>query len=142
MTEPSELEWAVARVLDFDDLSDEQWAGMIARWSLVDGSDIGEALKYARAAIAECCRWRPIETAPKDGPCVDVWCAREDGTGYRHIGRYWFDWPGRLQLLARPLYTAGMVELTHWLPIPPPPPTGDGSLFHGFWWAWQEVRRS
>ena len=68
--EPTELERAVARAIcrsagfDPDDLVEPD---EVSGWEF--------HLPQARAAIAECFRWRPIEEAPfteyEDGPCSD-----------------------------------------------------------------------
>ena len=79
-------------------------------------------LEAARAAIAalDAGGWRPIETAPKDGTTIDLWCAyrfETDNLGCRVADAFWdeddqlwrFDqWHEKY----RP---------THWMPLPSAP---------------------
>lgn len=65
-------------------------------------------------------RWQPIETVPKDGCEVDLWCINisrgSDGAarfpGMSWDGQRWEDWRYILESKWRP---------THWMPIPAPP---------------------
>ena len=53
--------------------------------------------------------WQPIETAPKDGTPVLVWCDHEEVTVGWNYGKSWnFE-----NLDCR--------ETTHWMPLPEPP---------------------
>lgn len=87
----------------------------------------------ARAAVAECFRWRPIETAPKDGthvlvcfdepkygpywtfqqrpPTVAHWFGPADLPGLRSGGWY----------LSVHQNDAERIYPTHWMPLPEPP---------------------
>ena len=69
----------------------------------------------ARAAIAECFKWRPIETAPKDGTPIIYF----DG---RHcIGEaFWQDKDEHPPAWWDEANTEE-VEPTHWMPLPNPP---------------------
>jgi hypothetical protein len=86
-------------------------------------------------------KWQPIETAPKDGTEIDVWCRFGDGGGHRVPDAYWSDKPfgyegprGYEQLrgwaAANEGYDGcdhwvGDIEegdtVTHWMPRPAPP---------------------
>jgi hypothetical protein len=66
--------------------------------------------------------WRPIETAPKDGTIIDVWCACDtlpDG-GFRIPEVIWED-----RYDAFFSNEAGVLadDITHWMPLPAPPET-------------------
>jgi hypothetical protein len=60
--------------------------------------------------------WQPIETAPKDGTVIDVWCPS--------IGRmtdvYWLGMPSSCWF-SRNAFVNSIVEPTHWQPLPEPP---------------------
>lgn len=64
--------------------------------------------------------WRPIETAPKDGTEIDVWC--DYG---RETNAYW----GTSEQNNREEWCVdnndgwawGIPLVTHWMPIPEPP---------------------
>lgn len=62
--------------------------------------------------------WQPIETAPKDGTPIDIWCA-----GFRYCNAYW----GRAEKhwLTEDgdlIYDIYFEHPTHWMPEPDPPP--------------------
>lgn len=65
--------------------------------------------------------WQPIETAPKDGIEVLLWCPAE-GTqpGYHDIG-FWD--PGSTDRVEAWRDAVGMCvgDPTHWQPLPEPP---------------------
>lgn len=71
-------------------------------------------------------RWRPIETAPKDGSLVDLWCRRsgmQTGSYGRvpdcwfSIGRWWVNDEAHGDSMLR----SEVANATHWAPRPPPP---------------------
>jgi hypothetical protein len=61
--------------------------------------------------------WQPIESAPKDGTPVDIWCA-----GFRYTDAYWGrvanEW---LDEDGDPIKDYYGEEPTHWMPLPSPP---------------------
>lgn len=71
--------------------------------------------------------WQPIETAPKDGSEIILGCAGENGwsgAGFYHDGSQckrsdggWFGEDDRNNLLI-----AKDIDVTHWMPLPSPPP--------------------
>lgn len=74
--------------------------------------------------------WQPIETAPKDGTEILVWCksggvARVRWNSYRHDGMDWQDWEMRADRwhaahdpVGDQLYAT---VASHWMPLPSPP---------------------
>lgn len=66
--------------------------------------------------------WQPIDTAPRDGTTVDVWCQYSDGSSGRIVDCCFKD--GRWVRLVgtRDAYWINyIVPPTHWQPLPPPP---------------------
>jgi len=66
--------------------------------------------------------WQPIETAPKDGTPVLVFCPSYDLqiVVARYGNPYWF-----LAYCGTAAEDADLHETpTHWMPLPPPPPDG------------------
>lgn len=69
--------------------------------------------------------WQPIETAPKDGTKFDAWA---DG-GYRITGVFWngtsysVAWWNREYEIDCTSPLASYDALTHWMPLPAPPPS-------------------
>ena len=55
--------------------------------------------------------WQPIETAPKDGTDVLVWCGGAMFIACMDVGRWFFD---RTDHSVKPIPT-------HWMPLPKPP---------------------
>ena len=55
--------------------------------------------------------WQPIDTAPKDGTDVLVWCGGAMFIACMEVGRWFFD---RTDYSVKPLPT-------HWMPLPAPP---------------------
>jgi hypothetical protein len=59
--------------------------------------------------------WQPIESAPKDGTKVDVWC--EGKVPLRIPNAYFYE--------ERWLHSFNGMRIwhdpTHWMPLPPPP---------------------
>lgn len=59
--------------------------------------------------------WQPIETAPRDGTMVLLWHRNADGaTAGWMLG--WFD-----QFHEWENMCGGLLEPTHWMPLPDPP---------------------
>lgn len=68
--------------------------------------------------------WQPIETAPKDGSEIDLWCMDIVGEGFRATNCSWNPTFGNWQHRDYPITEAFMtigVYATHWMPIPPSP---------------------
>lgn len=67
--------------------------------------------------------WQTIDTAPKDGSVVDLWCATErvaDASwSYPELDGEWSckEWCILRNNFLQPV----MFEPTHWMPIPEPP---------------------
>ncbi|NJB80339.1 DUF551 domain-containing protein [Xanthomonas arboricola] len=72
--------------------------------------------------------WQPIETAPKDGTRILVWCEHEDYP----FPAYWFEHPRFSAWLAFKSHLttdgdANVVDyfsqqsISHWMPLPEPP---------------------
>jgi hypothetical protein len=68
--------------------------------------------------------WRPIETAPKDGTWVDLWCIDKHGEGWRVVNCHWTlkgpdlqagDWAGPFVGINAPHRAIA------WMPLPEPP---------------------
>ena len=55
--------------------------------------------------------WQPIETAPKDGAEVLVWCGGSMFIACMEVGRWFFE---RTDHSVKPVPT-------HWMPLPEPP---------------------
>jgi hypothetical protein len=100
----------------------------IQRWLI---EDMKPAIDEARAALQQPVEsagdWRLIETAPKDGTEIDVWCSSShpgDNGGYRIANAYWsraeHKWLKRGQGDCR----TWMHQPTHWMPLPSAPATG------------------
>jgi hypothetical protein len=81
--------------------------------------NIERLIELAIAEEREACGWQPIETAPKDGTVIDLWCGGEryaDCQWYKNEWReYRYDDFDSLALLP--------VERlpTHWMPLPTAP---------------------
>ena len=73
--------------------------------------------------------WQPIETAPKDGTLVDLWVIdTSDGSGRRETDAYFANgkwWSTRDTNAGEPV-EQGRITATHWMPLPAPPPAGEG----------------
>lgn len=75
--------------------------------------------------------WRPIETAPTDGTAVDLWIARDDGTGFRATDSIFCD------IWIIPTYDDQKLgadphncsRITHWMPIPAGPGGEANSIY-------------
>ena len=70
-------------------------------------------------------RWRPIETAPKDGTTVDLWCRPSGwlgGSPMRMTDYWWVEGIGwRTNQRERDLAKTKWNDPTHWMPPPEPP---------------------
>lgn len=122
--EPTELERAVARAIAAPAFEHLNICGR------VDLQDL--FLPIARAAIAECFRRRPMETAPKD----ETWIFLLSVNGTWHVGKWdaegtsWVDEAGEPSDEAHDLAVTGVWasadgwfqpnEVAGWMPIPPP----------------------
>ena len=75
-----------------------------------------EALARENAELREAAKWRPIETAPKDGTdiLVAVPLARGD------------DWFITIDNLCEHGWSVTEGDATHWQPLPAPPDGGEG----------------
>lgn len=108
MTNPTP-EALEAVALAIDNLCDDRMDNGI-RW------EFSEDLARAAITAYEAAQWRPIESAPKDGTWVLLWC------GWCIEGR-WFENGERVQnqwsddgMGVNPIF-----HVTHWRPLPPPP---------------------
>ena len=112
------------RVVDGKWLGMWYWRAASVREHECDSLEAGKAACEAdwRGRIAACLvpvEWRPIETAPKDGRGVLVWCPERKST-YAAI---WDESLGEWSPFgSRDTYTSRPV--THWQPLPAPP-TGE-----------------
>lgn len=68
--------------------------------------------------------WRPIETAPKDGSLIDLWCGdyeRVADAKWDTKRRAWVEWGidgfDCMEWVRLPDY----YKPTHWMPLPEPP---------------------
>ena len=78
------------------------------------------ALAAELAAAREAQKWRPIETAPRDGSVILAGYHREEGwwSDLYDAEEHGFD-------AATHGFTRDVAPLTHWLPLPGPPATDD-----------------
>jgi hypothetical protein len=81
--------------------------------------------------------WQPIETAPKDGTAIDVWCPTGIGEGGYRICDAFFGKPyhecisqycdscppDRTVKKWREPLGSEPIKPTHWMPLPKPPET-------------------
>lgn len=68
--------------------------------------------------------WQPIDTAPKDGTEIDLWCEDVMETGFRVIEAKWNRRFGTWEVSDEPLHVAignEGVHATHWMRPPKPP---------------------
>lgn len=65
------------------------------------------------AAIVAACRWRPIDTAPKDGTIIVL----RVGPYVPAVGKYEGGW-----CIGDPFGVQHPYSPTHWMPLPPWPP--------------------
>lgn len=64
--------------------------------------------------------WREIESAPKDGWHVDVWCPEPSG-GYRIADAWWSDMDGKWLYVGQGDMKTWPHQPSHWRPLPSPP---------------------
>jgi hypothetical protein len=83
-----------------------------------------DVLKTIRAAL-ESMQWQPIETAPKDGSVIYLYCPRFNCTrgSWKHDEYFrdeerWFSEDGDSESTG---YYYVPLNPTHWMPIPTPP---------------------
>lgn len=117
---------AVRCVIDelngYCEASDDSCYGTLAT-SLVRGytEQLARALSGEKAGPVG--GWRPIETAPKDGTEIDVWCASDaegDDGGYR-IARVWWCCVDRCWRSYSDERMQWAHQPTHWMPLPASP---------------------
>lgn len=93
----------------------------------------------ARAAIAECFKWRPIAEAPKDGTSILVtrlgadigpdpmeitkWCIMEECPRFEHVEG---DLYRKIAVEPSMFWDGNGHRATHWMPLPPPPEDDHG----------------
>ena len=71
--------------------------------------------------------WQPIETAPKDGTHILIFCPHDDvpiAVGHMWAGEGPAFWSYADELLMN-VCPEGC-DPTHWMPLPPPPEQSDG----------------
>lgn len=69
--------------------------------------------------------WQPIESAPKDGTDLLLWCPVEHDVavaGFQHVG-YWDDFSDGWQIPDTNMY----IQPTHWMPLPTSPRTSSAA---------------
>lgn len=69
--------------------------------------------------------WQPIETAPKNGQIIDIWCRVPEihGESYDRIADCWYSagrWWGYDEN-GNDICRLKMNSVTHWMPLPEPP---------------------
>ncbi|WP_440984958.1 DUF551 domain-containing protein [Xanthomonas sontii] len=69
-------------------------------------------------------KWLPIETAPKDGTVIDLWCGEynERLTNYRRVKLA----PDNIFYSPTKSGRSVVRTATHWMPLPEPPGGDDG----------------
>jgi len=76
---------------------------------------------------AEMSGWQPIETAPKDGTKLLVGRFTGNNNSANHEGLIAVDWyrtPGMMAgFIGFGKFNTTWWPPTHWMPLPPPPPT-------------------
>lgn len=69
--------------------------------------------------------WQPIETAPKDGTWVDLWCGERDGYPAGRFENMSFrggEWRHPSFFSHSDSYGTPLAAMpTHWMPLPEPP---------------------
>lgn len=108
MTEPIEAVLARVKVLAGDDA-----CGI----SVADKARLSRLLDYVEGM-----RWRPIETAPKDGARIIL--AKIVGHPAHPTSLWWAcagHWSDRWGNWNDGVEPCGLAGPTHWMPLPPPP---------------------
>lgn len=80
---------------------------------------VADRIDSLTGSLARATEWQPIETAPRDG--TSFWGCADGKTATQCVfwkGRHWTYW--ELDEYERE-GSDPTVELTHWLPLPPPP---------------------
>jgi hypothetical protein len=70
-------------------------------------------------------KWRPIETAPKDGTRIDAWFVLSPDHGARWTSVYWSP-EHRVWSNGPPSQYEGGWVATYWMPLPDPPEAANG----------------
>jgi hypothetical protein len=73
-------------------------------------------------------KWRPIDTAPKDGQHVIVAVTGDDPPGYGYVAEAYFDEDADRWYSANTHstdYHDGSLYPSHWMPLPTPPIHGE-----------------
>lgn len=76
--------------------------------------------------VAAAHEWRPIESAPKDGPYILIWSAEESRA---YVGQWYaydyspdgYDWVEPPQRWGDHDLGSPISRPTHWMPLPEPP---------------------
>lgn len=118
MADDSELDERVGRAIS-DHRQKLRYGRVMTAWgeSAMAESFRREQMEFARVAIAEVQRWRPIETAPRDGTPIIAWDAPICGEAYFETGdkQWWWTNTGPGE------YTGRCIFPTQWQPLPAPP---------------------
>ena len=81
-----------------------------------DAANLIEALEAELAAQS----WQPIETSPKDGTLVDLWCASNSAREIRETDCRWLEMTGWVDSFGDAVEDYEW-RATHWMPLPEPP---------------------
>jgi hypothetical protein len=92
----------------------------ITEHRLIPRNELEEIERRLLASASPAPGWHPIETAPKDGTQLLLWCNRQIVSGYWNQGSVF-----HMPHWGRPQYTD---EPTYWMPLPDPPAASSPSL--------------
>lgn len=81
--------------------------------------ELASMIQMATAEEREADSWQPIETAPKDGTEVDLWCGRERYTDCQWQKKEWCEW--RYDDFDSLALLPVDIPATHWMPLPAAP---------------------